>query len=381
MSAEFDVVVIGGGPVGAAAALALRNAGLNLLVLEARGTAAQPADFRPVALSYGSRLVLERIGVWDGLAPATAMERIHVSQRGGFGRAMLTAAEARVPALGYVVDYAGLVRTLEAAVATTAVRVERSARVTSIAHGHAQARIEYETPGGTRECFASVVAVADGTALAGAVAVKSVDYSQSAVSARVTTEVAHAHTAYERFTPGGPVALLPYDASYALVWTMPAGEAESLCGAAPEEFLGCLQACFGDRLGRFTEVSARSSHRVALRIAEDVTAGRAVLIGNAAQTLHPVAGQGFNLGLRDAWELAAEVRRRGPQAEGLAAAYRARRRIDRTGGISFTHGLVKLFSNERLPLGLARGAGLTLLDCFPPVKDFVVRRMIFGARG
>lgn len=381
MSAHFDAAVIGGGPVGAAAALALGAAGLTTMVLEARGAAVPATDSRPLALSYGSRLILERLNVWAALAPATPIERIHVSQRGGFGRALLTAADAGVPALGYVVDYAGLVAGLETAVAESGLRVERGARVVSIAHGAQSARIEFEASTGPGECFASVVALADGSALAGAVDVRSVDYAQSAVTARVTTEVAHGHTAYERFTPGGPLALLPCAESCALVWTLPAEEADALCSATPEAFLARLQDCFGERLGRFTAVGARAVHRITLRVAADTTAGRSVLIGNAAQTLHPVAGQGFNLGLRDAWELATEIRRRGAQDQELAAAYRARRRIDRAGGIGFTHALIKLFSNDWLALALARGAGLTLLDSLPPAKDFVVRRMMFGARG
>lgn len=378
---RVDVAVIGGGPVGAAAALALQAAGLNLLLIEARPAATPATDLRPLALSYGSRLILERLKVWDALEPATPIERIHVSQRGGFGRAMLSAAEARVPALGYVVDYAGLVGTLESTIARSGLRVARGAQVRSIAHGPESARIEFESATGTCECFASVVAVADGAALAGAVEVRSVDYTQSAVTARVETDTAHGHTAFERFTSDGPIALLPYDRSYALVWTVAAHQAEALSSAEPGDFLARLQAAFGERVGRFAAVHARAPHRVALRMAKDITAGRAVLIGNAAQTLHPVAGQGFNLGLRDAWELATEIRRRGPRDEGLAAAYRARRRVDRTGGIGFTHTLVKLFSNDWLALELARGAGLTLLDCLPPAKDFVMRRMIFGARG
>jgi 2-octaprenyl-6-methoxyphenol hydroxylase len=128
-------------------------------------------------------------------------------------------------------------------------------------------------------------------------------------------------------------------------------------------------------------VGARVAHAIALRLAERTTAGRAVLVGNAAQALHPVAGQGFNLGLRDAWELAGELRRRGVADEELLNAYRTRRRIDRSGGVAFTHAIVKLFSNDVLPLAAVRGAGLTLLDCLPPAKDFVVRRMVFGARG
>lgn len=382
MSERFDAVVIGGGPVGAASALALAASGLEPLLIEAREAGIAATDERPLALSYGSRLVLERLKVWDALAPATPIERIHVSQRGAFGRAVLDASQAGLPALGYVVDYAGLVAALEAALEQAGLRVERGARATSIVNAADSARVVYQQgAAGVSEAQAPLVVVADGAALPGLADARTVDYAQSAVTARVFTQMAHGHTAYERFAPEGPLALLPYGEACALVWTVAQARAEALCAAAPDAFLAQLQACFGERLGRFTAVGARSAHRIVLRVAPDTAAGRAVLIGNAAQTLHPVAGQGFNLGLRDAWELAQEAARRGPQDAGLPAAYRARRRIDRGGGIGFTHSLVTLFSNDSRALAVLRGAGLTLLDCLPPAKDFVVRRMIFGARG
>ena len=378
---QFDCVVIGGGPVGAAAALELDAAGLRVMLIEAREAVLPAGATRPLALSYGSRLILERLGVWDALGAATPIERIHISQRGRFGRAVLTAAEAELPGLGYVIDYGTLVSALDDRVAKNGLRILRGARVTSIAHEKASARIEFETTDGLAECFAPVVAVADGTAETAGVDVRIVDYGQSALSARVDADVFHQYIAYERFTPEGPLALLPYDNGYAVVWTLVPERAQWLCDATPAAFLAELQERFGERAGRFTAVRARAAHRVELRVAEHTTSGRAALIGNSAQALHPVAGQGFNLGLRDAWELACEIRKRGPGDESLLRAYAARRRIDRTGAVAFTHALVRIFSNDWLPLGLARGAALTLLDSLPPAKDFVVRRMVFGSRG
>jgi 2-octaprenyl-6-methoxyphenol hydroxylase len=208
-----------------------------------------------------------------------------------------------------------------------------------------------------------------------------VPYRQSALSARVSVDLPHGCNAYERFTPEGPLALLPSGAGYAIVWVSSPERAGEMCDAAPARFLAELQSAFGERAGRFTGVSERTVHPIALRIAERLTTGRAALIGNSAQALHPVAGQGLNLGLRDAWELACEIRKRGAQDPGVLPAYAARRRIDRYGGIGFTHTLVRIFSTDSLPLRIARGIGLTLLDVIPPAKHFVVRRMIFGARG
>jgi 2-octaprenyl-6-methoxyphenol hydroxylase len=381
MAEAYDVVVVGAGPVGAALALELHAGALNVALIEAREHAAPADGLRPLALSYGSRLIFERLAVWPQLTPATPISRIHISQRGRFGRTALTASEAGVPHLGYVVDYAGLINTLDAAVSGAGLTVVRGARVSTIAHDANSARVEFTTAQGVRDCVASLVVIADGGALAADVEVRTIDYRQSAVTARIQTELPHGNTAYERFTSEGPLALLPFEQGYGLVWTTRPQEADDLVRASAPAFLARLHECFGDRVGRFLGVGARNAQRLTLRIAQRTTQGRAVLIGNAAQALHPVAGQGFNIGLRDAWELAAEIRRRGPRDERLLEAYRARRRFDRTGGIAFTDTLIRLFSNDFAPLAIARGAGLTLLDCLPTVKNFVVRRMIFGARG
>jgi 2-octaprenyl-6-methoxyphenol hydroxylase len=381
MAEVYDVVVVGGGPVGAALALALHAAGLTVFLLEARERAIGFGSLQPLALSYGSRLVFERLAVWPKIRRATPISRIHVSQRGRFGRAELTASEAGLPHLGYVVDYAELVSTLDSVVAISGVPVMRGARVTTIAHDATSARVEFEAADGLRDCVSSLVAIADGSALSAEIEVRTTDYHQSAVTAQVETELPHKNTAYERFTPQGPVALLPFERSYGLVWSTVPDEADALVAAREPEFLARLQERFGERVGRFVAVGARKMHRLTLRTAERVTWGRAILIGNAAQALHPVAGQGFNLGLRDAWELAGEIERGGPRGEHVLERYRARRRLDRAGGISFTHALIGIFSNDLRALGAARGAGLTLLDCSPSAKDFVVRRMIFGTRG
>jgi 2-octaprenyl-6-methoxyphenol hydroxylase len=382
MTDHYDVVVVGGGPVGAALALALHAAGVGVVLLEARERAAQSTSLRPLALSYGSRLIFERLTVWRELATtATPIARIHISQRGRFGRSELTAREAGLPNLGYVLDYTALARALDAAVFTSRLEVIRGATVTSVAHGATSARVEFSTVDGVRDCIGSLVVVADGSALAADLEVRTIDYRQSAVTARVDTELPHRHTAYERFTPDGPIALLPFQQSYGLVWTTRSDEADELVNVTAPSFLNLLQDRFGERVGRFVAVGARSAQRLTLRVAQRTTWGRAFIIGNAAQALHPVAGQGFNLGLRDAWELATEIQTRGPRDEHLFNAYRARRRIDRAGGIAFTDALIRIFSNDFLPLGVARGAGLTLLDCLPAAKNFVVRRMIFGTRG
>lgn len=378
MPESADVVIVGGGPVGSALALALRDGGQRVVLLEARS--GPGGDARPLALSYGSRLILERLGVWTSLAPtATPIRNIHVSQRGGFGRVGLDAAETGVPELGYVVDYTRLSHALEQAVQQTGALCRSGARVDAW-HGGDPARVSYERAGALQELEAGLLVIADGGAVSDA---ESADYRQSAVTARVVSERPHNNIAYERFTRDGPLALLPDGDAWALVWTTTPDRARDLCEADETRFLAALQDEFGQRVGRFTAVAGRARHALRRRRAS-AAAEHVVLIGNAAQTLHPVAGQGFNLGLRDAWELAELLNDPSPPSADVAtrlADYERRRRLDRGGGIAFTHGLVTLFSNDLLPLRLIRGTGLALLGCLPPLKKFVARRMTFGARG
>jgi len=380
--ADYDVLVVGGGPVGAALTLALRGTGLAVGLLEARAPHAA-ADPRPIALSHGSRLILERLGVWERLAPATPILRIHVSQRGGFGRVELDAREARLPALGYVLDYSQLAvafaRALEAGGGAQPIR--GAASVLEAEAGAAVVR--FAVGGDTGRASARLLAVADGGALPVA-PVRTRDYGQATVTARVTCGAPHQNVAYERFTPEGPLAILPDGEAVALVWTTTPARAQQLCALTETGFLAQLQESFGNRLGTFKSAGSRAWYPLALKVAARTAEPRTVVLGNAAQTLHPVAGQGLNLGLRDAWELAAMLRGcdraeiGGPRQ---ILAYGARRRLDRSGGILFTDTLVRLFSNEFTPLRLARGLGLAVLGAVPPARDFVVRRMTFGTRG
>ncbi len=390
MTEHADVVIIGGGPVGSALALALRDTGLQIVLLEARPAAT--GDARPLALSYGSRLILDRLDLWPALAGfATPIRRIQVSQRGGFGRVELDADEAGMSDLGYVIDYGRLSQGLATAVASTPVQCRSGARVTAWQAGD-PARVEYVIDGESRAITAQLVVVADGAANGGAGDsgpgdngdAQQVDYDQCAVTARVVSERPHNNTAYERFTQHGPLALLPDGRDWALVWTTSPARADELYGAEAAQFLDALHAEFGSRAGAFTAVTARARYPLRLRRTRQPVQDHMVRIGNAAQSLHPVAGQGFNLGLRDAWELSEQLvagNRATIGSTDALAAYRARRRVDRGGGVAFTHTLVQLFSNDVLPLRLARGTGLALLGCIPPLKNFVVRRMIFGARG
>jgi 2-octaprenyl-6-methoxyphenol hydroxylase len=377
---DTDIIIAGGGPVGAALSLALKDSGLPMAVLESRSSTS--SDPRPIALSHGSRLLLERLGAWPG-GQATPIHEVHVSQRGAFGRVNMSARDAGVAALGYVIEYAVIDACIRAAARDANTRVIDGARVSAIhrdgdAHG-----ITYQQKGAAHTLRARLVVVADGGDIAGFAPPRITDYQQHALTARVMTAKPHQHVAYERFTPEGPIALLPMQEACALVWTLAPPRAEALLAAEKATFLRELRAAFGGRLGDFTAVTHRASYPLSLKVYGEPLAG-VIPIGNAAQTLHPVAGQGFNLGLRDAWELARLIRATDVHALNgaeLARSFHRRRRIDRGAVVAATHGLVQLFANDMPLLEAARGAGMTLLGALTPAKQFVARRMMLGTRG
>jgi 2-octaprenyl-6-methoxyphenol hydroxylase len=374
-------LIVGAGPVGAVCALALQQQGIAARVLEAQPADAR-ADTRTLALAHGSRLILERLGVWSRLTDVTPIARIHISQRGALGVTRLAADELGVPALGYVLPYAELTAVLKQALADAGIAVDYGVAVARIEPGAQAARVH--TADG-RVVEAPLVAVADGGRGEEAPPPKfERAYDQMAVVCDVLTELPHAGQAYERFTPDGPAALLPKGDRYALVWTARSADAQRVAALADDAFLAALYEHFGGRQGRFLQAGPRRTFPLRLAYTGSEAAARVVRIGNAAQTLHPVAGQGFNIGLRDAWELAALCGDTPAEALGgaaMLAAYARGRRADVLGGLGFTDFLVRTFSNDFAPLRHARGLGLLALQALPPLKTFVARRMMFGARG
>lgn len=379
-----DLAIIGGGPVGLAAALAAQRGGLDPLVFEARSESGS-RDPRVFALSFGARLILERLGVWDRVSEPHPIRVVHVSQRGRFGHTTLSARELGIDALGYVVSYANLVDALQAQIVAAGVPVVSGARVVSIETRPECAGVHYEDESGPHLADARVVAQADGGAsLFRQHRSTDRDYRQCAVIAEIACTRAARDHAYERFTGNGPIALLPLAGNHALIWTVPVQEAQRLVGLEPEAFEQALADAYGERIGGVSLQGPRFSFKLMLRYAHAVTSDRHVLIGNAAQTLHPVAGQGFNIGLRDAHELAEALARAmargGDPLEGLRS-YRSSRRLDRAGGTLFTDLLVRGFSNDDPLFALGRSLGLFLLDASGAPKRFLMRRMIFGNPG
>jgi 2-octaprenyl-6-methoxyphenol hydroxylase len=381
---SYDIAIIGGGPVGSALALALKNSKLSVCVIEARPADLPCSDARALALSCGSRLLLERLGVWHQMQDVSAIRTIHISQKQSFGRAVLRATEMKVPELGYVLPYPVLQDALTGALQQSAVTTIYGASVTQLAGESEYAEIAYQQNGIAHTLHARLAVVSDGGKLLAQQFPPSYhDYGQSALITHVTCVAPRADTAFERFTPQGPVALLPYKDGYEIVWTAPHERAEEMLGWDDAQFLSALHQHFGDRVGEFLTVGTRSCYPLGLKKAPDqCPMPHTVLLGNAAQTMHPVAGQGFNLGLRDAWDLAQVILDSAvPGSAEMLAAYRGRRRLDREAGIRFTDSLVRLFSNDLPVIGAARAATLTALDCLPFAKRFVAKRMMFGANG
>ncbi len=344
MTAGADVLIRGAGPVGCTLALALRGARHAVRLVDPQPAAA--AGFRPIALSHASRLILERAGVWGEFA-VTPIMSIRVSQHGAFGRARMDAADAGVPALGYVTQYAELLEAL-------------------------RARVRIDSDDGSA---ARCTVHAEGTAAA----VRERRYAHDAVVARIAAEPAPGSEAFERFTAEGPLALLPLAGSWALIWSARPERAAALAQAAPREFLSRLQAACGERAGRFTAVHERAQAPLALRVRASRVAGREVYIGNAAQTLHPVAGQGLNLGLRDAWDLAQSLHDAADAGDArVLARFAAQRRLDAAATIGVTEVLARAFLGAHPLARAARGALLTSLDILPSARRFFARRMIFG---
>jgi len=409
MSSDTDIAILGAGPTGLALALALRDGPWRVTVFDG-APAGQPAaaDPRALALSEGTRQLLGRLDAWPA---ATVIRDIDISQQHGRTTTGLHATELGLDALGHVVRHGELMKVLRDRAAATGVAIESGRRASAI---------DPVTPERTAGSAATASAAGatdfrtihfdDGAAVRARLVVHAegthdqaswqCDYAQAAIVCEVTPTVPHRQLAWERFTPDGPLALLPLDDRYAVVRVVPTARRAELLALDDAGFAAHLADSLGGRLA-FSSVGPRSAFPLALRLRRALQREREVWIGNAAQTLHPVSGQGFNLGLRDAWTLAetllvaADKTRHQPPnhlqknsanaafdpAHAALSAWARARQPDRYATAAFTDGIVRLFSNDLAPLRQARELGLDVLNGLPGLRNFVARRMIWGARG
>ena len=378
------VIIVGGGPVGSVLALALQQQNVPFTLLEARAKGASHKDTRALALSYGSRLILEKLGVWDAVeAKATAINTIHISQRGGLGRTKLNASDHNMPAIGYVLPYGALTQALDAELELNNVIYE--AEATEIKPSQTVSEVTFTQANTTKILQSALTVVADGGRSMGDIAgikKETKEYGHDALVTKVSAELPHNNIAYERFTPQGPMALLPNgERDFSLVWTGLQANIHALAGLPDLEFLKLLHEAFGDRVGQFLNVEKRMSFPLKLSTLKPSTARHLAIIGNAAQTMHPVAGQGFNVGMRDARTLAdliVDLPANTLGSASMLAAYSKLRSRDTRGSIVFTDLLVNIFSNDTIGLSTIRGAGLGALELLKPVKNMLVSKMSFG---
>ena len=374
----FDLAICGAGPVGMALAALLVQRGTRaagIALLDAKSLEQARRDPRTIALSHGSRQILEEAGAWP--VAATPIHQIHVSRRGQFGRSLMDRSEHGVEALGYVARYGAVVSALADVCERLGVTSLRPALVTASGEDGDGVSVQIDQAGAASSLRASLLVQAEG-GLFGQQPERAVsrDYGQSAIIAHVRSSAPVAHRAYERFTDEGPLALLPQDDGYALVWCVPPTRAEQLLALDDAAFLARLGAAFGSRLGRFTHATARLAYPLGLNAQAGGTA-RTVAIGNAAQTLHPVAGQGLNLGLRDAAVLA-RVLAQDSSPAGLER-YASLRQADRGLTVRVTDTMARIFTGNAPTQGLL-GLALGLLDVVSPARRSLAQLMMYGRR-
>jgi len=378
MTTDFDIAICGAGPVGLALAALLVKRGAvpaRIALLDAKTVEQVAQDPRSIALSYGSRQILEEVGAWP--IAASPIHQIHVSRRSHFGRTLIDREEYALPALGYVTRYGTLIVSLATIASRLGVMTLRPAQVTSTTER--DANVELQLADG-RIFTTNILVQAEGGVFIDQSA-KSLrrDYDQTALVAHVRTSAPIAHRAFERFTDEGPLALLPQDDGYALVWCARPASAQKLAALSDAAFLTALENAFGSRLGRFISVSQRNTYPLGLN-AHPATSSRTVAIGNAAQTLHPVAGQGLNLGLRDAAVLARLLAQETTPA--MLAQFARVRQSDRSVTISLTDAMARVFASA--PDGAlsqtALGFSLALVDALKPAKRLLAEQMMFGRR-
>lgn len=387
MQTHYDLIIVGAGLAGNCLALALKDCGMSIAVVEAARREQlrnSPAGDRALALAAGTVQLLQVLDAWDGVAnKATAIKNIHISDRGHFGKTRLSADEQGVDALGYVIAARDIEEHLADLVEQTAVTCLYESRVAGLMSGQDAINVSLKRQSESLNLSAQLLVGADG----GESTVRKLldipqqitEYGQTALVTTVQSQLVHHNTAYERFTEQGPLALLPITGrKLSVVWTRKHEQAEALMSSGEDEFMAELQACFGYRLGALQLVAPRRAFPLSLIRADSMVSGRAVIIGNAVHQLHPVAGQGFNLGIRDVAVLAEMLIQQHNNQADLGAVdllnnYARLRQQDHGKTIGFTNQVVRIFSNDWLPVAALRNTGLALLDHIPFAKKLLAR--------
>jgi len=391
MSIDYDILIIGGGMVGASLARSLSGQGFRIGVVEAfpYTSDSQPSyDDRVLALSWGSRLILQGMGLWEGLeAEVEPIGDIHISDRGHFGFTRLNHRQEGVDALGYVVTAKVLGKLLLKGLDKIPdIELLCPARLESFRIKESDIGVSLEQSGAKQSVSTRLLVAADGSNSRVrqllSIPYRESSYGQTAIIANVSPERAHGGTAYERFTDSGPLAMLPMsEGRCSLVWTARDEQVPELMALADADFLTCLQDRFGFRLGRLQRVGSRVAYPLRLLQVKEQVRPRIALIGNAAHALHPVTGQGFNLGLRDVAALAdilSDVGASKGDPGDLAhlQGYADWRRQDQNQVTMITDSLARLFANPWPPLRMARNLGLVSLDLMPGLKHQVARQFM-----
>ncbi len=384
---NFDLIIVGGGLAGNCLALALNGSSLKIAIIEANTREQQlnsTMGDRALALAAGTIVTLEDLGIWQGIqAKATAITDIHVSDRGHFGKVRLSARKQNVKALGYVITAREIENHVAELVDKTGVTQLCPARLVGLISDDNTVNVSMKHKEESLCLSAKLLVGADGGNSSVRklldITQQATEYGQTALVTTVKTSLPHRNIAYERFTESGPLALLPVGKNHcSVVWTRSTEDADSLMSGSENDFLEQLQQCFGFRLGQLTLTAPRRAFPVSLIRADRMQSGRAVIIGNAVHQLHPVAGQGFNLGLRDVVQLADMLLKQHEQNKDIGSAsllnnYVKARGQDHRQTIAFTDTLVRLFSNDWLALAAARNIGLAALDHLPAAKAILSR--------
>ncbi|MDU0810689.1 MAG: UbiH/UbiF/VisC/COQ6 family ubiquinone biosynthesis hydroxylase [Burkholderia sp.] len=384
----FDIAIIGAGPVGLSLAswLTCRNASQNwsIALIDARNLTASSNNPCAIALSHGSRVLLDT-SAWP--SDVTPIKQIHISQRGYFGRLLIEHDEYNLEALGYVVRYESLIDTLTRVVKRTSVQWFTLTSVCSVRQDDDSVTLSLKTEKIVHKLRAKIVVNAEGGLFNKQLVKKdryNRNYQQTAIVGVVTVSTPRPNMAWERFTSEGPLALLPLNglnqADYVLVWCCSSEKAIRRAVLPDNIFLLELSKAFGSKMGKFTKIIERTSFPLGLSVAKTLIDRRIIIIGNAAQTLHPVAGQGLNLGLRDAKTLADILLTYDQETELLSRLFNTRRALDRWFTIGSTDILARLFTISFGPLSVIRSAALTALEFLPPLKSVIAHQMIFGQR-